>query len=156
MSEVMTTAQDNGIKLYYQDTDSMHIRDKDIKTLQQAFNKKYGRELIGKNLGQFHSDFNSNREEMKGKELKADVSIFLGKKCYIDRLRDKDGNIDYHIRMKGVSNDAIKAKCVELNIDPITLYLRLAEGERIEFDLCKDANNKPKGLIQNSKEGAQR
>ena len=56
----MTTAQDNNIEIFYQDTDSMHLRDNDIEKLQQIYNEKYGKELIGKNMGQFHSDFDSD------------------------------------------------------------------------------------------------
>ena len=60
MNEVMCLAYDIGCKIYYQDTDSMHIRVQDLEKLQNEFKKKYNRELVGSNLGQFHSDFTSN------------------------------------------------------------------------------------------------
>ena len=60
MNEVMCLAEDNRIEIYYQDTDSMHIKDEDILKLSNKFNEEYKRELIGKKLGQFHSDFNLN------------------------------------------------------------------------------------------------
>lgn len=59
MMEVITTAEDNNINIYYQDTDSMHIEADKVELLANAFKKVYGRELIGKNLGQFHSDFDT-------------------------------------------------------------------------------------------------
>ena len=57
MNEVMCLAFDEGCRIYYQDTDSMHICKSDLSKLESAFKSKYGRELIGTQLGQFHSDF---------------------------------------------------------------------------------------------------
>jgi hypothetical protein len=51
MNEVMCLAEDLGIQIYYQDTDSMHIKVDDIARLAEHYVAKYGRELIGKNLG---------------------------------------------------------------------------------------------------------
>jgi len=61
----------------------------------------------------------------------------LGKKCYVDKLQgDEEGVFDYHIRMKGVSGDAIADKVLEENCDVVELYDRLFDGEEIIFDLC--------------------
>ena len=49
MNEVICTAEDNGIKIYYTDTDSQHIGADDIKRLGELYYIKYGRELVGKN-----------------------------------------------------------------------------------------------------------
>ena len=82
MNELMCLAEDNNIILYYQDTDSIHIEDDDIKNLEKIYNDKYGRELIGKSMGQFHSDF-----VMKGaKNIISTKLITLGKKSYCDVL----------------------------------------------------------------------
>jgi len=107
MNEVMCLAEDNGCDIFYQDTDSMHIFDKDIGILSDKFKEVYGRELIGKNFGQFHSDFKiDGASEIYSRKL-----IALGKKAYIDELvgKDADGNevIDYHIRLKGIPNSTI-------------------------------------------------
>jgi hypothetical protein len=56
MNEVFCLAEDNGIEMFYQDTDSCHMLFDDVSRLTELFKGKYGRELIGKNLGQFHSD----------------------------------------------------------------------------------------------------
>ena len=53
----MCLAYDIGCRIFYQDTDSMHIFKEDLPKLEQEFRQKYNRELRGKNLGQFHSDF---------------------------------------------------------------------------------------------------
>ena len=59
MNEVMCLAFDLGCHIYYQDTDSFMIERVELPLLQKQFNKKYNRELIGSNLGQFHCDFPS-------------------------------------------------------------------------------------------------
>jgi len=173
MNEVMCLAEQNKLKLYYQDTDSIHIKEKDIETLRELYNEKYNRELIGKGMGQFHSDFdsdiitgnryynedkkdhitinfktkeerqewlNNNKEYKPDPEIYAVESIFLGKKCYIDKLCGKDefGNIvyDYHIRMKGVSDSAIKHKAKVEQKSFMEIYERLFRGVGETFDLC--------------------
>lgn len=136
MNEVMCLAEDNDLKIYYQDTDSMHIDYDDVEVLEKKFQEKYHRILTGKQLGQFHIDF-----DLKGavKDIKAINSIFLGKKCYIDELQseDADGNIitDYHIRMKGVPNATILYTAEQRNQTLLELYQDLYDGEAIEFDL---------------------
>jgi hypothetical protein len=137
MNEVMCLAEDNGLEIYYQDTDSMHIKECDIKTLAEKYEKKYHRELIGKGMGQFHSDFDS---DVIVEDIHATESIFLGKKCYIDKLEGKDENgnavVDYHIRMKGVSNNAIKHKAKIEQRDFMEIYKSLLDCNKELFDLC--------------------
>ena len=137
MNEVMCLAEDNGLEIYYQDTDSMHIKECDIKTLASKYEEKYHRELIGKGMGQFHSDFDS---DVIVEDIHATESIFLGKKCYIDKLEGKDENgnavVDYHIRMKGVSNNAIKHKAKIEQRDFIDIYKSLLDCNKELFDLC--------------------
>ena len=38
----------------------MHIMLEDLPFLERAFREKYGREIIGSNLGQFHSEYVSD------------------------------------------------------------------------------------------------
>ena len=162
MNEVFTTAEDAGIHVFYQDTDSGHYLAKDIPILREIYNKKYGRELIGKALGQFHSDF---AEIDKGHESKAIKSIFVGKKSYIDMLTNDLGSVAFHCRLKGIKQDVIAITANELFPDSIPchydekkglfmperpsgaehysiykLYKHLYEGNEVEFDLCKSSN----------------
>jgi hypothetical protein len=133
MNRVMCLAEDNGLDIYYQDTDSMHIKTCDIKPLSQLFEEKYGSVLIGKGMGQFHSDFDSG--VLKG-DIHAVESIFLGKKCYIDKLKgDEEGVYDYHIRMKGVSNASIKYKSNCESVSYMDIYKSLMDGNDGKFDL---------------------
>ncbi|MEY3751974.1 MAG: hypothetical protein RLZZ354_516 [Pseudomonadota bacterium] len=161
MNEVMCLGEDMNIKMFYQDTDSIHIYDEDIKKLSSAFSDKYNRDLIGKKMGQFHSDFdgeiyideNNNiiedkkigkkfYKKVKMENVFANRSIFLGKKCYIDELYcyDEMGKkyIDYHIRMKGIPNSTIlhTAKLLEYP-NPFELYKDLSIGKEITFDLTE-------------------
>jgi len=164
MNEVMCLAEDNNIEMFYQDTDSIHLYDKDINKLSSSYQALYNRELIGKGMGQFHSDFdgeiyceeNGNiiADKKLGKKFYKKIemedvyainSIFLGKKCYIDELEcvAKDGNkyIDYHIRMKGIPNSCIlyTTKLLGYN-NPIELYKDLYKGKSIGFDLTEGGN----------------
>jgi len=136
MNEVICLAEDNCVDIYYQDTDSIHLQYKDISIIANEYRKMYNRELIGKGMGQFHSDFNSN--VIKG-EIHAEESIFLGKKCYIDKLFgfDENGNkvYDYHIRMKGVPSASIKYKSLAENRCVMDIYRSMLKGNPETFDL---------------------
>jgi len=142
MNEVMCLAEDNKINIYYQDTDSMHLEEKDIENLSDKFQEKYERTLIGKSLGQFHSDFN-----FKGcKNIYASRSIFLGKKCYIDELKGEDEitgetKTDYHIRMKGIPNACVLYTSKKNGYKtPFDMYEDLFKGKMISFDLTNDGS----------------
>ncbi|MEK9700226.1 MAG: DNA polymerase, partial [Candidatus Poseidoniales archaeon] len=65
MNEVMDIANSNDIPIFYQDTDSMHMYDDEVEKLKQAYGAKYGRELDGKQLGQFHVDFDLDGAKSK-------------------------------------------------------------------------------------------
>lgn len=138
MNEVMALSFDNNIEIFYQDTDSMHMFQRDVDKLSELYKEKYGRELIGGNLGQFHSDF-----EMDGAidEVISKKCIILGKKAYIDVLEahDKEGNVinDYHIRMKGVNKAGLEDAKNKIGSYE-ELYEELYNGEKINFDLCAD------------------
>ena len=165
MNEVMCLAEDLNIHIYYQDTDSMHLQQRDLRTLQDEFQKKYGRELVGKSLGQFHSDFASINPAVSEMPV-AIESVFCGKKTYIDMLKDVKGNIGFHARMKGIPMQTIEFKANELfptsiqvkydenlrlfipqSIDAertysiMQLYRWLYCGQEVEFDLA--ANDRP-------------
>lgn len=137
MNEVMCLCEDNNIKIYYQDTDSMHIEYDEVEKLGILFKNYYKRDLIGNYLGQFHIDF--SLDDCLADSIKSINSFFLGKKCYIDELvgynREGIKKHGYHIRMKGISNDSIYYTCEKLKITPLVLYKKLYNGETINFDL---------------------
>ena len=57
MNEFMCSAEDLDLEIFYQDTDSMHMNYDEAPILTKEFKRKYGRELVGKNIGHFHIDF---------------------------------------------------------------------------------------------------
>ena len=158
MNEVICTAEDLNIPVFYQDTDSIHIHESKLNTLANEYKKRYNRELIGKNLGQFHPDFNSfgSTNEMPV----AIRSIFCAKKTYIDQLQNTNQEIAFHIRMKGIIPDVIVDKANQLYPNDIQctyedglvypipsssdnkeysiyhLYKSIYDGQTIEFDLA--------------------
>ena len=135
MNEVMCLAYDLGCHIFYQDTDSMHIFKDDLPKLEQAYTEKYGRELRGTNLGQFHSDFPEVSGGTKGEVPVSIHSIFLMKKVYLDVLTDSSGKIDYMIRGKGLTQASIKA-AAEKHGGYVNLYTSMFNGEEITFDLA--------------------
>ena len=138
MNQVMCTAEQHDIPIYYQDTDSMHLRECDVSKLAELYKNKYGKTLIGKSMGQFHCDFDSfdgSHGEIHSRKL-----IALGKKSYLDILVDEAGNEGYHIRMKSIPNQCILNKCQLMGITVEELYERMYNGEAIEFDLTDGTN----------------
>lgn len=145
MNDVMILAQDLGINIYYQDTDSMHIEDDKINILSEAYYKLYKRELLGENLGQFHIDFSVDKKygKIKAENIKSIMSVFCGKKAYCDLLEFKDNNNiihhDYHSRLKGIPPNVLENKAnTEYDGDMIMLYTDLIGGSVINFDLLDD------------------
>ena len=161
MNEIMYLAEDNNINIYYTDTDSMHIDYNDIDKLSNLYKEKFNDselhnngELIGKKLCQFHSDFDSKiiSKQSKKDDIVAIESIFLGAKCYIDKITNleninedstlKNKNaIDYHIRAKGVNVDCI-VKLAEdyYNGDVMKVYHELLNNKQLTFDLSCGGN----------------
>ena len=141
MNEVMCLAEDNNINIYYQDTDSIHMEFDKVDTLVQLFKDKYNRTLIGKSLGQFHTDF--ELDGAIGSSIKSKKSIFLGKKCYIDCLEgeNKEGDIikGYHIRMKGVPSKCVINTAKNMGVGLFELYEKHYRGETITYDLVNDS-----------------
>ena len=131
MNEVMCTAEDLNIQIYYQDTDSMHIQKNKINDLANEYFKRFNRELIGKNLGQFHNDFD---EVADGYAYK---SVFVGKKMYVDLLKNDKGETGIHYRMKGVNLECVQLYAEEHNLTVFDVYNKLFNGETLTFDLLK-------------------
>ena len=57
MNQVMALAEDEGLNIWYQDTDSMHINYEEVEVLAAAFNNESNGDLIGEDMPQFHIDF---------------------------------------------------------------------------------------------------
>jgi hypothetical protein len=144
MNEVFDVMEQSNMPMIYTDTDSIHMIEADVDKLAENFEAKYGRKLVGKNLGQFHCDFEmKNHDKSSGIDPVSIYNITLGAKSYLDVLRgvDKAGNVvqDIHIRLKGVTEAGINHKLNSISSDRIeaakTLYEELASGKAHEFVL---------------------
>lgn len=124
MNEVVYAAKLAECPIYYSDTDSTHILDEKVQPLADKYREIYDRELIGKQLGQFHCDF--------ANDCHAVETVIIDKKIYCDRLSDGT----FHFRCKGVSSKSIEYEAKQnYEGDIAKLY---ASGEKIEFDLLCD------------------
>ena len=130
MNEVMCLAEDLGIMIYYQDTDSMHIPVDKVPVLEKAFKDLYGKNLRGSDMGQFHPDFESNIPQ--GDIFSAE-SYFLGKKSYYDKSTTDGKLFDYHLCLKGIPNNLLESEYD----DPLELYKFMYEGGAYKFNLLK-------------------
>ena len=114
--------------IFYTDTDSMHIRQDLLRELVQAYKEKYGEEIMGSELCQFHIDFDAPKNYKKGEFVRgASESYFIAKKMYADQLEGSQGSVGHHLRMKG-----IPAGIVEYSH-----YPRIFNGEIVEFNLLE-------------------
>lgn len=151
MNEVMVTAENEGLDMYYTDTDSIHMCDLDVPLLAEAYKTKYNKELVGKELGQFHNDFSLG----SCSNVHSTLFIGLGKKCYVDVLKgDNNGEVktDHHIRMKGVPTGSVKGRAKELNITLGELYEKMYNGNPETFNLCKDKDGYKKLCFKYNKD----
>lgn len=99
---------------------------------------KYYKELIGKQMTQFHCDFDTFDGAVG--MIHSRKLIALSKKSCLDILVDEEGKEDDHIRMKGVPKQCIINKCKRMGITIEELYERMYKGEEIEFDLTDGIN----------------
>lgn len=118
LNEVMVLAEELGVEIWYQDTDSMHMDYNKVKLLGEVFKNKYDRELIGEDLGQFHVDF-----EMKDAvdDIQAKESYLIATKTYFDysESTDEKGNVinHEHTRLKAIPESCIDYTINNENID---------------------------------------
>jgi hypothetical protein len=173
MNQVMTLAEDNGINIYYQDTDSMQLEDGKTELLEQLFYEKYNRKLVGKDLRQFSSDFKPsvsipllNNKKRKIKNIYATQSYFVGKKAYINKLEieceeGKIWNGGFHTRCKGVNEASIEHLLKQpehRGKDVLEIYKGWYNGAEYSLDLtagetvCSMNINLKNNTITNRKE----
>jgi hypothetical protein len=156
MNEVFDIANTEKYPIYYTDTDSLHCNCEDVSRLESAYRDIYNKELNGKQLEQFHTDFDLDGAES---EIYATKSIFLGKKSYIDCLesKDKDGNTikGFHIRLKGITKEGLNHEAKKYNNSYLGLYEDLAKGKEIVITLNPyDVDNQKQKVLFEYKKGS--
>ena len=66
------------LNIYYQGTDGIHLNYDDADEVVKIYNDKYGQDLVGKYLGNFHIDFKM-ADACKGAEIYSIDSLLLDK-----------------------------------------------------------------------------
>jgi hypothetical protein len=138
----MCPSEKKGAHMYYQDTDSFFINKDELPMIVEEFKKRYGRELIGKNLGQFHSDFSSR--DGRGDVQHATECLFIRKKLYCCKLLMDDGSENITFRSKGIPPKVIEKEAMRrypvknINDAIFELYRDLNNGEVVELNLADD------------------
>ena len=84
MNKVFSCSSDCGVKMYYQDTDSIHLIYDDVDKIVERYKYKYGQDLVGQGLGNFHVDFSMDGAVS---EIYGNESYFLGKKDLLRYVR---------------------------------------------------------------------
>ena len=162
MNRVMYLAEDNGITISYQDTDSCHIPDgNDMNKLFELYRNEYNFELNNAaKLGCVHPDLESGLLESHAKklglkddewEIITENQIFLGKKNYCEDMKGKnlktgeffksnDGKdiVDYAAHLKGIPTGSIHHRCHKLDKTPIELFKMIYNGKAISFNLLRE------------------
>ena len=136
MNEVMDIFNSKNYPIYYTDTDSLHCKKKDLQPVANIYRSLYNKELFGKGLGQFSTDF-----ELDGAvsgSVHAARSIYLGKKSYVDILEglDTNGNkvFGQHVRLKGITSEGLLDASKKLG-GYYELYKHLSKGREVEMVL---------------------
>ena len=99
MNEILYKCEDNGIEVFYSDTDSLFIRRDDFDLL----NSFYGGNLIGDDLGQMKSDIKDRKQGYRFDY--ALEAIFLAKKQYCLKLMADESIC--HVRRAFISSEKL-------------------------------------------------
>ena len=132
MNRVICLAEDNGIDIFYQDTDSMHLEDNKVKKLAELFFKKYNTQLIGKQMGQFHTDFKADGFNVQVMKLNFGKQLIEAPQLGAINIYFK--KLDEHITINkpGVQVKNIVKGTRYIDIEGKALAINHKTGERIE------------------------
>lgn len=136
MHRIMKLAPNDSI--FYQDTDSLHIKESVIKKLADDYRELYGKELFGKNLCQLHVDYDFPGRDPNN--LYSAYSIYISPKVYYEEIRDRTDptfRADY-FRCKGVPAKSILKYCKIHGITVCGLYMSMAKHK---FNLLESVAN---------------
>ncbi len=128
MNRMFSKIYDNGLSVYYTDTDSIHVKAESLTKIS---------DMLGEDMTQFHSDFGEDGYRgtqsagMTAVGIFAIKSLFVMKKCYYDKLfciNNKTNKYELieHKRVKGITSEFMTEK----------RYEQLIDGDVLECDLC--------------------
>jgi uncharacterized protein YegP (UPF0339 family) len=159
MNRLLNVFNDLECPVYYTDTDSIHCNNNEIIAVAEEYKNRYNRELIGKQLGEFHGDFDAGDY----KNVTSRLFIPLGKKSYVDILQSDSKDIDmYHARMKGVTKEGLQhaIECIQENTDKseidsvIELYTNLSNDKTHRFLLNPKLKSGKKKMLLDFNKGS--
>ena len=125
MHRVMKLAPNDSI--FYQDTDSLHIKESVIEKLANDYRELYGKELLGTNLCQLHVDYSYPGRDPNN--LYSAYSIYISPKVYYEEIRDRTDpsfRADF-FRCKGVPEKSILAYCKLYGMTVKELYISMTK-----------------------------
>ncbi len=144
MNRLFALMSDMKIPIQYTDTDSFCTDFNAVHRLGAAYAVRYGKDLIGDNMMQFHSDFTFN---LDGKAVDPDLvystDFFpMGRKLYCHQLEAvlPDGRTvnTLQFKSKGCTREGLLYKAREYGAGDdgvIGLYTALSSGESVECPL---------------------
>ena len=138
MNELVTLAEDNGMDVYYTDTDSLHLGLENLRKLEKLYLEKYGRQMNTGQLGGFKPDFNDKKKGYNGvDDLYATDAVYIGKKLYYCKLKLPESfkEKEDYARARGITSKSLKYTADQLEISMLDLYKKRYNGERIPCDL---------------------
>jgi hypothetical protein len=156
VNEVFGICRQLKVPVYYSDTDSLLLPQICVPAVKAEFKFQFGRELIGKAMGQLHSDFDlsyvsANGDIAKASNVYAEKAVFYDKKVYCTELvgTKSDGSVVRapHFRMKGFNKEAIVKTAKErFGGDMIKLYEHICH-HRLAIDNVT-GDGKPRFLVK--------
>ena len=126
-------------EVLYCDTDSIKLQYDVLPRLKEEYTRRFGRELDGKLLGQWHVDFSTpSYWKDQSSTVNSILNITLAPKTYLDVKTNSAGEIGYHIRFKGSSAKNIISYCIQNDISLIDMYLKAYSGIPISMNIVSD------------------
>jgi len=140
--------QENNVVALAGDTDSTHLKSKDVELVIRKYKEKYGTDLVPMegeaSLGQFHSDLSIDGCT----DVHSIKSRYLSPKCYIEVLSgiNKSGEevLDLKMCLKGVSKKALNFEILKRQKKALSEG-RIISREDIAIEMYGDINT-PKGV----------
>ena len=142
MNHVIKSAENVGCVILYTDTDSFHIEKSKIPELVKEYKKLFNKELIGKQLTQFETDFTPIYVNDAKYPQYSTKFLSPGLKWYMDDLEHVENNIisnikSQHIRNKGLDKVNVEYYIKSKKLTMTQLYLSFIRGDTHIIDLCK-------------------
>ena len=152
MNRASLACKKANVSIYYKDTDSLHIKKRNIEKINDEYKKMYNTDMFGTELGQFSSDFDM---KIKCRDIICTDAIYIAKKVYYERLQgvDVNGNIaiQHDCVIKGINRASIDKVVREQYYGSYkNLFKDLSDGKSITFDLSATRpcfKHLPNGII---------